>query len=131
MQHCRCWRLHSCHTTCCVCALLHKHFRCHIAPLHNPRCVAVRFQVEAALHSGRPRVGGLTVVVCGALNRLYMVEATCAAWVLPLAVTVVLPVLLLDAENTADADRRVAGTMLRPLMPFCPAYLCVSSAFVA
>ena len=84
------------------------------------RAAAVRFRVEEALLSARPRVGGLTVVVSGALNRLHMVEATCAAWAGPLAVAVLLPVLPPGVQNAEDADGRMAGTALRPVTPCRP-----------
>lgn len=100
-------------------------------PRQSLRRVAVRFKVETALLSARPRVGGLTVVVSGALNRLHMVEATCAGWVGPLAVAVLLPVLPPDVQNAEDADGHVPGAALRSLMPRCPAFILTSPACTA
>ena len=76
-------------------------------------------------------MGGLTVVVSGALNRLHMVEATCAGWVGPLAVAVLLPVLPTGVQNTGDADGRVPGAALHSPMPCCHAFLPACPAFAA
>ena len=65
--------------------------------------------MEVALFSARPRVGGLTVVTSGAANRLFMLDATCAAWVGPLAVAVLLPVLPSGAERRDIAEGRLGG----------------------
>ena len=77
-----------------------------------------------ALLSKRPRVGGLTVVVSGALNRLNMIESTCTAWVGPLAAAVLLPVLAPGVGYTEDKNGRVAGALPVPrhscALPACP-----------
>ena len=65
--------------------------------------------MEAAHFSGRPRVGGLTIVTSGAANRLFMLDAMCADWVGPLAVAILVAVLDTAAEHHDAADGRLGG----------------------
>ena len=63
-----------------------------------------------ALFSNRPRVGGLTIVTSGAANRLDMLDTMCAAWVGPLAVAILLPILAPDADPRDVPDGQLGGT---------------------
>ena len=66
------------------------------------------------MFSTRPRIGGLTVVTSGAINRLYMLDTMCANWVGPLAAAVLLPVLPPGTKRGKGADGHLGGATLEP-----------------
>ncbi len=72
-----------------------------------------------ALFSERPRVGGLTIVTSGAANRLNTLDTMCAAWVGPLAVAILLPVLHPSADPRDVTDGQLKGKEVMLRLSWC------------